>query len=143
MALIHQLARQPGMPSGESVFKNYGLTDIPARAGVLFDGTNKGDAHNPPGIVIPTAAGGVAKTCGITLETIKAGSVGRVVTQGGAIAIANATLNPGDLVQLDDTALHMGEVKAAATTAEILGKCLSAAVAGDEVHIDVRPVAHN
>lgn len=143
MAIVNQLSRAPGMPGGEKVYKNYGGTAIPAGMGVLFDGTNKGDAMNPPGIVLPTAAGGVAKTCGITLEAIPAGGVGRVVTRGEAVGIANATLTPGALVQIDDSSGNEGKVKAAASTNELLGRCLTDCVAGDPIVVDVLGGSHN
>lgn len=143
MAIANQLSRAPGMPGGESVFKNYGGTAIPAGAGVLYDGTNKGDANNPPGVVLPTAAGGVAKTCGVTLEIIPAGGVGRVVTRGEAVAVSNATLTPGALVQIDDSAGNEGKIKAATSTNELLGRCRTDCVAGDPIVVDVLGGSHN
>lgn len=128
---------------GDIPFKNYSGADIPAGTGVLFDGTNKGTAHELAGVVVPTTAGGVAKTAGITLETIKAGSSGRVRVLGGAVATANATINPGDLVQLSDVSTHEGKVIIAASTNEILGKAMSEAAAGDPVLVWVNPTAHN
>jgi len=143
MAVVNQLSALP-VPGGDVVLKNYGGTDIAAGYGVLFDGTNKGDAQNPPGIVLPTASGGVAKTCGVTLETIKAGGTGRVRMMGGAVAaVANATLTPGALVQISDVTAHLGEIIAAASTNEILGKALSDAVAGDPILVWVMPTSHN
>lgn len=144
MTIVNQLSRAPGQSPGESVFKNYSTTvDIPAGTGVLYDGTNKGDANNPPGVVIPTTSGGVAKTCGITLELIKAGGIGRVVTRGEAVGVANATLNPGDLVEISDTSGHEGQIIASTSTHEILGRCRTACGAGDPVVVDVNGGSHN
>lgn len=142
MAVYNQLS-SINIQNADIPFKNYGLVDIAAGAGVLFDGTNKGDFSNAAGIVLPTAAGGVVKTCGATIERIPAGGTGRVRLLGGAVMVANATINPGDLVQIDDTAAHMGEVKIAASTNELLGRALSAAVAGDPVLVWVLTGAHN
>lgn len=142
MAVVNQLGGLP-ITNGDIPFKNYGATAIPAGYGVLLDGTNKGDATNPPGVVLPTAAGGVAKTIGVTQEAIPAGGIGKVRVLGGAVCVANATITPGTLVQIDDTASHLGEVKVAASTNEILGKALSDAVAGDPVLVFVLAVAHN
>lgn len=142
MTVYNQITSIP-ITGGDVPYKNYGLVDIAAGAGVLFDGTNEGTFTDAAGIVLPTAAGGVAKTAGVTVERIPAGGTGRVRMLGGAVCVANATLNPGDLVQIDDTAAHMGEVKAAAATNETLGKCLSAAVAGDPVLVWVNVTAHN
>jgi len=143
MAIVNQLSRAPGMPNGEKVLKNYGVTDIAAGMGVLYDGTNKGDAHNPPGIVLPTASGGVAKTAGVTLEIIKAGACGRVVTRGEAVGTSNATLTPGALVKISDTSGNEGKIIAAASTDEILGRCLTDCVAGDPIVVDVNGGSHN
>lgn len=142
MAIYNQLARLP-IIGGDLAFKNYSGTDIPAGTGVLFDATNKGDVNNKPGIVVPTAAGGVVGTAGITITRIPAGQSERVCMLGGAVAVASGTINPGNLVQVDDTATFMGQVKVAISTNEILGKALSAAVAGDPVLVWCSPVAHN
>lgn len=142
MAIANQLSRVP-QPGGEKVFKNYSVTDMPAGTGVLYDGTNKGDVTQPPGIVTVPTAGSNAKTCGITLEIIKAGGQGRVVVFGEAVGVSNATLTPGALVKLDATAGHEGQVIAASSTDEILGKCQTDCVAGDPVVVFVAPVAHN
>lgn len=142
MSLINQISGVP-IDGGDLVFKNYGGSDIPANTGVLFDGTNTGDAAQPPGVVIPTASGGVAKTAGVTLETIKAGGLGRVRVLGGAVAISNATITPGDLVQIEDAAANMGKVKVATSTNNILGKALSGTTAGGSVLVFVCPVSHN
>ncbi len=142
MATYNQISSLPIM-GGDVAFKNYSGTEIPSGTAVLFDGTNKGDVNNAAGIVVPTASAGVAKTAGVTVERIPSLGTGRVRMLGGAVAVANATLNPGDLVQIDDTALHMGEVKAAASTNELLGKALSAAVAGDPILVWISVGAHN
>lgn len=142
MAVFNQLAGLP-IAGGDIVFKNYGGSAIASGLAVLADGTNKGDANNPPGVVLPTAAGGVAKTIGVAVETIPAGGTGKVRLIGAAVCVANATITPGTLVQIDDTASFLGNVKVAASTNEILGKALSDAVAGDPVLVFVMPTAHN
>lgn len=142
MAIANQLSSVP-VNGGDFVFKNYGGTAIGSGLGVLADGTNKGDATQPPGIVLPTAAGGVAKTLGVTVEAIPAGGQGRVRLIGAVVGLANATITPGTLVQVDDTAAHLGEIKVAASTNEILGKALSDAVVGDPVLVLVGVAAHN
>lgn len=142
MAVFNQLSRLP-VVGGDIPYKNYSGSDIASGVGVLFDTVNKGDFSNAAGIVVPTAAGGVVGTCGITLERIVAGGTGRVCCLGGAIGVANATLNPGNFVELSDVAAHLGEIIASTSTHEILGRSLSAAVAGDPVLVWVNPVAHN
>lgn len=142
MAVYNQLSALP-IPGGDFVFKNYGGTAIAAGLGVLCDGTNKGDANNPPGVVLPTSTGGVAKTIGITVETIPAGGMGRVRVIGAAVGLANATLAPGDPVELSDVAAHLGEIIAAASTHRGVGIALSDAVAGDPILVLVSPTAHN
>lgn len=142
MATYNQISSLP-IIGADVPFKNYSLSTIPSGTAVLFDGTNKGDVNNAAGIVVPTASGGVAKTAGVTIEAIPSLGTGRVRMLGGAVAVANATMNPGDLIQIDDASSHMGEVKVATSTNEILGKCLSAAVAGDPVLIWVNVTAHN
>ena len=128
---------------GDPVFKNSTGVAIPSGYGVLADTVNKGDANNPPSVVLPTAAGGVAKTIGVTIEAIPAGGTGRVRLIGAAVCFANATITPGTLVQIDDTVGFLGNVKVAASTNEILGKALSDAVAGDPVLVLINPTAHN
>lgn len=142
MAVFNQLAGLP-IPGGDFVFKNSTGSTIASGLGVLFDGVNKGDANNPPSILLPTAAGGVAKTAGVTIEAIPAGGTGKVRVFGAAVCIANATITPGTLVQVDDTATFLGQVKVAASTNEILGKAISDAVAGDPVLVIIDPTSHN
>jgi hypothetical protein len=142
MSLINQISGVP-VDGGDLIFKNYGGSDIPSNTGVLLDGTNLGTAADPPGVVVPTASGGVAKTIGVTLETIKAGGQGRVRVLGGAVCVANAAISPGDLVQIEDAATFMGRVKVATSTNHILGKALSSAVQNGSVLVFVCPVAHN
>jgi len=142
MTVFNQLSSVP-VTGGDFVFKNYGGSAIAAGLGVLADGTNKGDGTQPPGIVLPTASGGVAKTIGVTVEAIPAGGQGRVRLLGAVVGLANATIAPGTLVQIDDTAAHLGEIKVAASTNEILGKALSDAVAGDPVLVLIGVAAHN
>lgn len=143
MTIANQLSSLP-VVGGDVVFKNYSTTtDIAAGMGVLADGTNKGDATAPPGIVLPTTSGGVAKTLGITLEIIKAGATGRVRMLGGAVGTSNATLTPGDPVQISDTSGKEGQIIAAATTARSVGICLTDCVAGDPILVWVSPTSHN
>lgn len=142
MATFNQLSSIP-IQNADLPFKNYSGVDIPSGTAVLFDTVNKGDVNNAAGIVVPTAAGGVVKTAGVTLERIVAGQAGRVRLLGGAICVSSGTLNPGDLVQVDDTGGLLGNVKAIAATNEILGRVLSAAVAGDPVLVWVLTGAHN
>lgn len=142
MTIANQLGGLP-VTGGDTVFKNYGGTAIAAGKAVIFDAANVGDANNPPGVVLPTAAGGVALTCGVTLEIIPAGGLGRVRMLGGAVGTANGTLHPGTLVKIDDAAGQLGNINVATSTAEILGKALSDAVAGDPVLVWVNPTAHN
>jgi hypothetical protein len=142
MAVYNQISHIP-IQNADIAFKNYSGVDIPSGTALLFDVTNKGDINNAAGVVVPTAAGGVAKTAGVTIERIPAGQTGRVRMLGGAVAVANATINPGDMVQIDDTTGFMGTVKIATATNEILGKALSAAVAGDPVLVWVNVTSHN
>lgn len=142
MAIYNQLVGI-NIQNADLPFKNYSAVDIPSGTAVLFDGTNKGDANTAAGIVVPTAAGGVVKTAGVTIERVPAGQTGRVRMLGAAVCVASGTLNPGDFVQVDDTVSVMGQVKAIASTNEILGRVLSAAVAGDPVLVWVLTGAHN
>jgi hypothetical protein len=142
MATFNQLVGI-NIQNADLPFKNYSGSDIPSGTGVLFDTVNKGDVNNAAGIVVPTAAGGVVKTAGVTIERIPAGQSGRVRMLGAAVCVASGTLNPGDFVQVDDTGGLLGNVKAIAATNEILGRVLSAAVVGDPVLVWVLTGAHN
>lgn len=142
MTIANQLSALP-ISGGDVTFKNYGVTAIASGLGVLADGTNKGDANNPPGIVLPTASGGVAKTLGITTEIIPAGGTGKVRMLGGAVGLSFATLTPGDLVEISDTTAHMGEIIAATSTHRTVGTCLTDCIAGDPVLVWVNQTGHN
>lgn len=143
MAIFNQLAGLP-VVGCDLVFQNYSLTlTILSGTGVLFDTGNPGTLYTPPGVLNPTAAGGVVGSAGLAMENILPGKTGKVRIFGGFVGIANATLVPGNLVEICDVAAHLGQVILSTSTHEILGKCLSSAAAGDPVLVWINPTSHN
>lgn len=130
MAITSQVGRQPVSGADRSM-KNYGVTDIPAGKAVMWDTTS----GNLNGIIVPATSASTAATCGITIETIKAGFPGRVAILGTAVATANATLAAGDTVDVDTTSTNEGKVKAHASGVKSLGTACHAAVAGDQLEV--------
>lgn len=120
---------------GDVVFKNYGVSDIGPNLGVLADTSNVGDQDSPPGIVLPTASGGQAKSIGITVETIKAGKSGRVRMAGAITCTASGTVTFGEYVKIDDTTAKLGYVSTAGSAKEQIGQALTTATDGNRVEI--------
>lgn len=117
---------------------NNASTDIPDKTAVLYE-TVSGEAR---AVVIPTAAGGVARTAGVAVGKIPTKGYGTICVMGPALALAGGALATGDLVMISDTSAHMGEAKAIVTsaTSESLGKTILAAAAqGDTFVVDVNP----
>lgn len=122
---------------GDVVFKNYGASDIEANLGVLADTSNVGDQDNAPGIVLPTASGGQAKSIGITVEKIRAGKTGRVRMLGSITCTAAGTVTFGEFVKIDDTSGKLGWVSTAGSAKEQIGQALGTATNGNLVEIFV------
>jgi hypothetical protein len=133
MANFNQLADLPITGGGTITCKNYGGTDIPAGTGVLADTTNVQGSNAAPGVVVPTAAGGVAGTFGIAMETIPAGKNGRVMYAGGYPMIADGAITAGNFVQISDTATKMGRVKLCGAATIQIGRAVGSAADGDPV----------
>jgi hypothetical protein len=133
MAIFNKLADLPITGGGTVTCKNYGGTDIPSGSGVLLDTTNVQGSNSAPGVVLPTAAGGVAGTLGIAMETIPAGKNGRVMYAGGYPMIADGAITAGNFVQISDTAAKMGRAKLCGAATIQLGQALSTAADGDPV----------
>lgn len=131
----------PLSPSGvyangcDFTFHNYGGSDISANLGVLADTSNVGDQDNPPGIVLPTASGGQAKSLGITVETIKAGKSGRVRVFGSVTCTASGTVTFGEFVKIDDTTAKLGWVSTAGSAKEQVGQAFGTATDGNKVEV--------
>jgi hypothetical protein len=120
---------------GDVTFKNYGVSDIEAGLGVLADTSNLGDQDNPPGIVLPTASGGQAKSLGVTVEKIRAGKSGRVRLLGSITCTAAGTVTYGEYVKISDTMSKLGWVATAGSAAEQIGQALGTSTDGTKVEI--------
>lgn len=139
MANINQ-AGEFGVPGGDVPVLNYGASDIPSNTAVLWDTT----AGNVNGVVVPTAAGGVAGTAGVTMAVIPAKTNGipgngTVRRAGCANVVCNGAVTAGNYVRADDTASHLGQVKAVTaagtTQSEILGQARMTRADGEYVPV--------
>lgn len=133
MPNYNQIADVPITGGGTLTCKNYGGTDIPSGTGVLLDTTNVQGPNAAPGVVVPTAGGGVLRTFGIAMETLPAGKNGRVMFAGGYPMIADGAITAGDYVQVSDTATKMGRAKVCAAATQQLGQAVMTAADGDPV----------
>ena len=129
-------------PVLDLTFKNYGVTDIAAGVGVLADTAHLGDESNAPGIVVPTASGGIVGTLGVTVTPIPAGGTGRVRLAGVSTCIADGTVTFGTAVQISDTASHLGQVKTCGAGLVQLGIAVTGATDGLPVNI-LHSIARN
>lgn len=128
MANYNQFSAAPVI-GGDLSFKNNSGSDILAGVGVLID------PSNDRGVLAPTASGGVVGTIGITLETIPAGKWGRVRCYGSAIGTAHNAVTRGTVVQISDTASHLGQIKTCGAGVAQLGIALNSAADGDPVEV--------
>lgn len=137
MAIQDQLANAP--LAYDEVFFNYSASvDIAAGVVVVLDQTNyvgDGSGHTVPGVVIAPTTLGTAYPVGVSMETIKAGSSGRVRTIGIVVVTndANASITPG--VPLIPSTSVAGAVRAdpIATSAKPIGFARSGGAASDPI----------
>jgi len=130
------------IPNIDLTFKNYGASDIAANLVVLVDGSNVPPTKEPGGVVLPTASGGVAGTLGITVETIKAGGVGRVRVAGVCSVKANGAVTYGQLLQASDTTAKLGWVKTCGAATRQIGLALATASDGEPVPVLIAHAAN-
>ena len=133
MANFNELAAYSITMGGDLPFHNYGGTDIPAGTGMLMDTVNVQSSNLAPGVVVPTAAGGVVGTLGIAIETIPAGKNGRVRLYGAYPMICDGAITAGAFVQVSDTAGKMGRVKTKGAGVIQLGQALGTGADGDPI----------
>jgi hypothetical protein len=108
---------------------NAGNADIPTGTAVIMDPANDG------AVIVPASGGGVAGTCGITIDNIPFGGRGRVRMLGCAVATADGGISRGAYVQVSDTNAKMGRVKTCGAATEMLGQVFETAVDGDPVEV--------
>lgn len=126
---------------GDIPCANYGVADIPAGRIVLIDTANVMTAQLPPGVVLPTASGGVVGTFGITVDTLPAlpasgvPKVGRVRKAGSYPVIANGSITAGGYVQASDTTSKLGYAKACGAATEQIGQALNTVADGEICHV--------
>jgi hypothetical protein len=116
--------------------------DIPANRIVLLDTSNQYGVNAVTGVALPVAAGGVAGTYGITVETLYAASsagirAGRVRTDGVMWVPANGPITAGDYVQASDTVAKLGWAKVAGAGIEQIGQALTSAADSEMVRIKI------
>jgi hypothetical protein len=132
--------REP-VPGGDVTAANYGATSIPANRIVLVDTTNVLTPMKPMGVVLPTAAGGVANTYGVTVEELfpprDDGSTrpGRVAVLGAIRVPANGAITAGEYVQASDTVGKLGYAKVCAAGIQQIGQAKTTAADGEYVLI--------
>lgn len=122
---------QRAVSGGDHSFYNGTGADIAANRGVLLDSA----AASQPAVKLPSAAGGVVGTIGVTVDAIKNGAWGRVRLLGSALMTADGAITAGDTVQISDTAAKMGSAKVVALATRQLGIALSTAADGAEVEV--------
>lgn len=129
--------------NGDITARNAGVTDIAANLFVLVDTANPPTGDNVLAVVLPTAAGGVVGTWGITRTIIKAGGNGSVCILGGEFVKANGAVTVGEYVQASDTAAKLGWAKAKGAGIESGGRAMNSAADGEDVLVFVNctPVA--
>ncbi len=134
MALQFQFAQTP-LASDLAVY-NYTGSDIASGIAVSVDTTNVlGNAGvNGIGVIVPAASGNAV--IGVTQETIKAGSYGRLRPLGVAATTANGAITAGQPV---DATVTTGFAKAHVAGKAQLGIALSTAADGDPVLVLVVP----
>lgn len=121
---------------GDIPFHNYGGSDIGAGLAVLLDTSNPGGTGDKvPGVVLPTASGGVAGQIGVTVNAIPAGKTGLVRVYGVAVCTANGTVTIGETVMTSDTTSKLGYVKTQTTAGAQLGVAIGSATDGNQVQV--------
>ncbi len=116
-------------------YRNYSGTDIPSNVAVSVDATNQiGPIGNEGVGIIPVAASGNV-VIGVTMETIKAGSEGRVRALGPTAWMkADGAITAGAYVDASAAATKVGWAKAHAAGKATIGIALNSADAdGDFV----------
>jgi hypothetical protein len=126
---------------GDIPCANYGATDIEAGLIVLLDTSNQVSTTQPPGVVLPTASGGVAGTFGITVDKLYAitstgvPKPGRVRVIGSYPVIANGSITAGGYVQASDTVSKLGYAKACGAGTEQIGQAINSVSDGEICHV--------
>lgn len=129
------------VPGGDIPCANYGAVDIEAGLIVLIDTSNLVSTTQPPGVVLPTASGGVVGTFGITVDKLYAitstGVVkpGRVRKLGSYPVIANGSITAGGYVQASDTTAKLGYAKACGAATEQIGQAMNSVSDGEICHV--------
>lgn len=142
MAQTRQLA-SVFVQGGDIPVRNAGVTDIGAGLFVLVDTANPPTGDNVIAVKLPTAAGGVVGTFGITRTAIKAGTTGLMCAIGGEVVKANGVITVGDYVQASDTAAKLGWAVTKGAGIESGGRAMNSATNGEDVLVFVNctPVA--
>ncbi len=126
-----------GFPGADLALYNFGGTDIAAGLGVLADTANTMSAQNKeaPGVALPAIAGSIDASLGVTVDTIKAGAVGRVRLSGGVPMTADGAITAGDYITLSSAAGKLGFAKTAAKGSGVIviGQALDTVADGDTV----------
>lgn len=116
---------------------NFGGADIAAGLGVLIDTANTMSAQNKeaPGVALPAVAGSIDASLGVTVDTLKAGAIGRVRFLGAVPMTADSPITAGDYITVSSAAGKLGFAKTAAKGSGIvvLGEALDTVADGDTV----------
>lgn len=120
---------------GDMSCKNSGVTDIAAGTAVIVDTSNAPSGADPISIKVPATSGSVAKPWGITIETIKAGEVGRVRRLGAYPCTASGSITVGDFLQIDSASSKEGRVKTCGAATAQIGQAGNSAADGELVQV--------
>lgn len=126
---------------GDFPAANYGATDIPEGRIVLVDTANIQTTSQAMGVKLPIAAGGVAKTFGITVTNLPAKNpltnprVGLVRIAGSYSVIADGAITAGDYVQASDTINKEGYAKVCGAGIEQVGQAVYTVADGEPVEV--------
>lgn len=129
MADTYQFSSAP--MAGDIAVKNAGLTDIPANVAVNLDTGNLIPTVDSICVVRPTTSATVIEAIGVTLEIIKAGTTGRVRTQGIVPMIASGTVTADQCVMAGTASGKEGYGATQTTALPQIGKALSTATDGN------------
>lgn len=148
MAINFQGASAPSY--SDFTFKNYNAsTDIGANLAVkldttnVLDGTDNGTwgAVDTPGVIPVTGDGDIV--VGVTMETIKAGGVGRVRTAGIASMSADGAITAGAAVMASSAGGKVGFAKAQTAGKAQIGIALNTTSADSEPVLVLVSLAKN
>lgn len=119
--------------------KNNSGSDINPGYAVTVDGSNLlGGTNSSVGCKLPPTSGSEV-TIGITMETIKAGAIGRVRVAGLAVAKASGSVTAGTYLQAQVTSGNEGKLSTCGSGKAQIAFALEGASDGEDVLVTLAP----